>query len=288
MASGPGVLYVVATPIGNLEDLTFRALRILKEVDLIAAEDTRRTSGLLAHYQIRQRLVSVREHNEARESPRLVRQLQGGRRIALVSDAGTPAIADPGARLVQAARAAGISVIAIPGPSAITAALSVSGLNTSEFSFLGFPPASGSIRHAWFDRLPTIKHAIVFFEAPHRVARTLADLANILVNRPIYLNREMTKINEECVVRPINGQSSFDIRSQGELTIVVAPESGEPCENVGESTLDLIGRLIESGLFQAEEATSIAAARDALPNKVVKKAWKKYLLLVKRQRQSAT
>src|SRR5689334_22535787 len=134
MAPGPGVLYVVATPIGNLEDLTFRALRILKEVDVIAAEDTRRTSRLLAHYQIQKRLISVREHNEARESPRLIRQLASGLSIALVSDAGTPAIADPGARLVRAAHEAGLPVIAIPGPSALTATLSVSGLVTGEFT----------------------------------------------------------------------------------------------------------------------------------------------------------
>src|SRR5262252_10069973 len=138
MTSTPGTLYVVATPIGNLEDLTFRALRVLREVDLIAAEDTRRSIKLLNHYEIRKPLVSLHEHNETRESSRLVSKLLQGQTVALVSDAGTPAIADPGARLVHAARESGIRVVPIPGPSAITAALSVSGLECREFVFMGF------------------------------------------------------------------------------------------------------------------------------------------------------
>ena len=219
MSSPSGVLYVVATPIGNLEDLTFRALRILQEVDLIAAEDTRRTARLLAHYQISKPLTSLREHNEARETPRLVQQLRAGSRVALVSDAGTPAIADPGARFVRDARAAGVSIVPIPGPSAITAALSISGLQASAFTFLGFPPASGSSRRHWFERLAQVEDVVVFFEAPHRVHRTLADLADISVNRPIYVHREITKVHEYF------GESteSEPIVDRGEFTIVVGP-----------------------------------------------------------------
>src|SRR5580765_3703242 len=136
-----GTLFVVATPIGNLEDLTFRALRTLKEVDLIAAEDTRRTAKLLAHYEIRKPLVSLREHNEARQSPRLLDRIAAGERIALVSDAGTPGIADPGARLVRAAHERRLQVVPIPGPSALVTAMSVSGYEADQFVFAGFPPA---------------------------------------------------------------------------------------------------------------------------------------------------
>src|SRR5580765_2190222 len=149
----PGTLCVVATPIGNLEDLTFRALRTLREVDVIAAEDTRRTAKLLAHYEIRKSMVSLHEHNETRESPRLVARMLTGESIALVSDAGTPGIADPGATLVSAARAAGVPIVPIPGPSAIAAALSVSGVSGSEFLFAGFPPSSGQAREEWLDQV---------------------------------------------------------------------------------------------------------------------------------------
>ena len=149
----PGLLFVVATPVGNLEDLTFRALRVLREVDLIAAEDTRRTAKLLAHYDVRTSVVSLHEHNEFREAPRLVRRLESGTNIAVVSDAGTPAIADPGARLVRLARAHGIKVVPIPGASAVTAALSVAGVTEPEFVFAGFPPSHGKAREDWFEGL---------------------------------------------------------------------------------------------------------------------------------------
>src|SRR5262245_47875860 len=164
-----GTLFVVATPIGNLEDLTFRALRTLKEVDLIAAEDTRRTSNLLARYEVRKPLVSLREHNEHRESDRLVAQLLAGKSIALVSDAGTPAISDPGALLVRRARSRGVRVVPIPGPSAVAAALSVAGLTSEHFVFMGFPPSSGKARSAWFESARIETRPIVFFEAPHRI-----------------------------------------------------------------------------------------------------------------------
>src|SRR5665647_818468 len=179
----PGTLFVVATPIGNLEDLTFRARRILGEVDLIAAEDTRRTSKLLAHYEIRKPMVSLREHNEVRESPRLVVRMQAGESVALVTDAGTPGIADPGARLVKAARAGGVNIVPIPGPSAVVTAMSVSGAEAPEFSFFGFPPPKGTERKTWFRRLAETAHPSVFFEAPHRIEKTLSDCADYLVNQ---------------------------------------------------------------------------------------------------------
>jgi 16S rRNA (cytidine1402-2'-O)-methyltransferase len=284
MSARPGVLYVVATPIGNLEDLTFRALRTLKEVDLIAAEDTRRTSRLLAHYEIAKPLTSLREHNEARETPRLIEKLRSGSRIALVSDAGTPAIADPGARLVRAARVAGLRVVPIPGPSAVTAALSVSGLTTAEFTFLGFPPASGSARRDWFEGLSQFNQTIVFFEAPHRVDRTITELQQQLVNRPIYVHREITKIHEEYSESPIKNVNSL---ARGELTIVVGPLVPKSAAPAPDSALNLVGRLIESLVFNTEDAQAIASSVSGVPLATIRKAWKKRQILVKRQNETS-
>ena len=217
----PGTLFVVATPIGNLEDLTFRALRVLREVDLIAAEDTRRTAKLLAHYEIRKSMVSLHEHNEHRETPRLIERIQGGATVALVTDAGTPGISDPGSKLVERAHAAGLHVVPVPGPSAVTAALSVSGVDGSTFLFLGFPPSSGAARSRWIDRLAEESSPVVFFEAPHRIRRTVTALI-AKVNRPIFIHRELTKIHEQLAVSPSmtnwpeRGQgSAFDRRCEG-------------------------------------------------------------------------
>src|SRR5262245_24920051 len=163
----PGTLFVVATPIGNLEDVTVRALRVLREVSLIAAEDTRRTSRLLARYAIPTPTTSLHEHNERAKSSSLIRRLQEGADVALVSDAGTPGVSDPGGRLIQAAIEAGIRVVPVPGPSAALAALTVSGLSTESFTFLGFPPTRSHDRKLWFDRARSIGGTIVFFEAPH-------------------------------------------------------------------------------------------------------------------------
>jgi 16S rRNA (cytidine1402-2'-O)-methyltransferase len=218
----PGTLFVVATPIGNLEDLTFRAVRTLREVDLIAAEDTRRTAKLLAHCDIRKPMVSLREHNEHREAPRLVARLARGENIALVSDAGTPGIADPGARLVKAARQAGILAVPIPGPSAITAALSVAGIESSEFVFMGFPPPKGSERARWLERLKTEPRLVVAFEAPHRIARTISDIAIVSTKQPILLLREITKINYSLVEWSIR-EPGIEVKQLGEFVIVVPP-----------------------------------------------------------------
>ena len=287
MPSGlsPGVLYVVATPIGNLEDFTFRALRTLKEVDLIAAEDTRRTAKLLAHYGISKPVVSLREHNESRETPRLVDKLLSGTRIALVSDAGTPAIADPGARLVRAALARGVTVSPIPGPSAVTAALSVSGLLSSEFVFVGFPPATGAERRRWFERVSQEPRAVVLFEAPHRIERTLADLDLFTVKRHKSIYREITKINEELVTTP-----NFTVA--GEFTVVVAPEEeileAPQNEIAAETRRRLIGRTIESGLFDDSELPTIVAALAGCSAHSAAKLIKKHRIMVKRQTSSPT
>src|SRR5215510_6899047 len=194
-----GTLFIVAPPIGNLEDITVRALRVLREVALIAAEDTRRTAHLLARHAIATKTTSLHEHNEHQKTASLVERLRAGESIALVSDAGTPTVSDPGGELIAAAIAAGIRVEPIPGPSAILAALAASGLPHDSFTFLGFPPIKGKERRVWFERLKTVGRTVVFFEAPHRIARTLEELASKIGNRPIFLGRELTKSHEELV-----------------------------------------------------------------------------------------
>ena len=216
-----GILYVVATPIGNLEDVTLRALRILREVSLIAAEDTRRTARLLQHYSISPRTTSLHEHNEREKTPQLIERLRAGDSIALVSDAGTPLISDPGQTLVGAARAAGIRDESIPGPSAVMAALSSSGLPTTEVVFLGFPPIRSKDRKVWFDDLQHQGRLAVLFEAPHRIRRTLTDLgASLGVDREIAVGRELTKAYEELVVQPISHHLEHFAVPKGEFTIL--------------------------------------------------------------------
>lgn len=223
----PGILYVVATPIGNLEDVTLRALRTLREVSLIAAEDTRRTSRLLQHYSISTPATSLHEHNERAKTPRLIAQLAAGQSIALVSDAGTPAISDPGARLVTAAHAAGITVVPVPGPSAVTAAVSAAGVESTGFVFLGFPPDRSKARKEWFERLGREDLAVVLYEAPHRIERTLKDLAATLGTRNVAIGRELTKTYEFFGIRPILEWVEAPPPARGEFVLVVMPpESG--------------------------------------------------------------
>jgi 16S rRNA (cytidine1402-2'-O)-methyltransferase len=219
-----GILYVVATPIGNLEDVTLRALRILREVSLIAAEDTRRTARLLQHYSISTRTTSLHAHNEREKTPPLVDRLRAGESIALVSDAGTPLISDPGQTLVAAARAAGIRVESIPGPSAVMAALASSGLPTAEFTFLGFPPTRSKDRRVWLDGLASQTRLAVFFEAPHRIRRTLNDMSTRLgADRPVAIGRELTKAHEELVIKPISQHLEYFVEPKGEFTVLVPP-----------------------------------------------------------------
>jgi 16S rRNA (cytidine1402-2'-O)-methyltransferase len=219
-----GILYVVATPIGNLEDVTLRALRMLREVSLIAAEDTRRTARLLQHYSISTRTTSLHEHNERSKTPQLVDRLRAGESIALVSDAGTPLISDPGQTLVAAARAAGIRVESIPGPSAIMAALAASGLQTREFVFLGFPPIRSKDRRVWLADVGAQTRLAVFFEAPHRIRRTLVDLGDTLgPEREIAICRELTKAHEESVIWPIRQHLDYFTEPRGEFTVIVPP-----------------------------------------------------------------
>ena len=230
-----GTLFVVATPIGNLEDLTLRAKKVLEQVSLIACEDTRVTGKLLRRFQITTKMLSYHEHNELQRTPELVARLEEGSDIALVSDAGTPLVSDPGYRLVRAARERGISVRAVPGPSAPIAALSVSGLPTSPVTFIGFVPTKGAPRRRALEAAGKAPGTIVLFESAGRIARTLALLAEELGARPAVLLREMTKRYEEHregtlveLAEAMEGE-----RLRGELTLVIGPERPAPPVDIG-------------------------------------------------------
>jgi 16S rRNA (cytidine1402-2'-O)-methyltransferase len=222
----PGTLYVVATPIGNLEDVTFRALRVLREVAVIAAEDTRRTARLLQHYSISTPTTSLHEHNERVRSRTLVARLQAGESVAVVSDAGTPVISDPGTLLVAAAHEAGIRVEPVPGPSAALAAVSASGLAADQILFVGFPPSRSNARKQWFRDLSRERRLIVFYEAPHRIRESLQDLLAEMGDRPVAVARELTKAHEELAVRPISQHISGIKDGRGEYTVVVSAFTG--------------------------------------------------------------
>jgi len=217
----PGTLFVVATPIGNLEDITVRALRILREATLIAAEDTRRTAHLLARHAIATPTTSLHEHNEAAKSASLVARLLNGENIALVSDAGTPTVSDPGGRLIRAAIDAGVRVEPVPGASAVLAALAASGLPTATFAFMGFPPTRSTERKLWFQRLLAVGGTVVFFEAPHRIRATLDELQRLAGDCEVAVARELTKIHEQLVRGPISTVSDRLQDPCGELTVVI-------------------------------------------------------------------
>ena len=255
-----GVLYVVATPIGHLEDITLRALRILKTVALVAAEDTRRTGNLLRHYDIHTPILSVHAHNEHARVPKLVGRLAAGESIALVTDAGTPGVSDPGAVLVAAAREAGLRIEPIPGASAVIAALSAAGLKTDGFVFLGFAPIKSKARKTWLETAAELSRsrAVIFFEAPHRLHRTLEDLV-LLVKRPIMAGRELTKVHEELVFgTPAELIAMFEA-PQGEFTLIIPPHNSSeelPIEASDETIVELFGQITESGTTGSKRETA--------------------------------
>lgn len=218
-----GTLYVVATPIGNLEDLTLRALRVLREVDLIAAEDTRRTRTLLARFEIATPVTSYFELNKQRKGPELIGRLQGGKSVALVTDAGTPGISDPGFLLVKEARAAGVRVIPVPGPSAVTTALSAAGIPADRFVFEGFLPVKPGRRLSRLRALKELETPVVLYEAPHRLLKTLGAIGEVFGEVPLVVARELTKQFEEIRVGPPSEQLAHfrDRAIKGEFTIVI-------------------------------------------------------------------
>jgi len=219
-----GTLYIVSTPIGNLEDITLRAVRILKEVDLIAAEDTRHTGLLLRHFGIQKPLTSYFEGNELKKKEWILSRLNQGDRIALVSDAGTPGISDPGFRLIQVAIENLIPIVPIPGPSAVITALSVSGLPTDAFLFKGFLPHKSKKRKDLLKQLEETKETLIFYESPHRLFETIKDVVEILGDREMVLTRELTKIYEEVLrgkVSEIQNQIG-ERKLKGEITLVIS------------------------------------------------------------------
>jgi 16S rRNA (cytidine1402-2'-O)-methyltransferase len=223
------MLYLVATPIGNLEDITLRALRVLREVDLIACEDTRHTRKLLTHYQIATPLISYHQHNEYERTLELVNKMASGLTLALVSDAGMPLVADPGFRLVSEALMRGLAVVPIPGASAFITALAASGLPTNDFLFAGFLPSKQMARRARLVKLSAIHTTLIFYEAPHRIKQTLEDACDVLGNRQCALARELTKLHEEFL-RGSLPDVTVRLKGRevkGEIVLLIAPPDGE-------------------------------------------------------------
>ena len=275
---GSGCLYLVATPIGNLEDITVRAIRILKEANLIACEDTRQTQKLLHHYGIRKEMVSYHEHNELTRSPELVIELEQGAQIALVSDAGTPGISDPGHRLVTLCLRHHIPVVPIPGPSALVAALAASGLPTEEFLFVGFLPARAGARRKALDALKTESRTLIFYEAPHRVVETLADALEILGARPAVIAREVTKIHEEFLRGPLAEllESARKRAPRGEITLLIGPGDPQMQQvDVNMSLKERVAQLEAEGGVDRKAALKQAARERGLAKR---EAYKQLLL----------
>jgi 16S rRNA (cytidine1402-2'-O)-methyltransferase len=273
-----GKLYLVATPIGNLEDVTFRAIRLLKEVDLIACEDTRQTQKLLNHYGIHKRQVSYHEHNEHERAVELVAELEKGASIALVSDAGTPLLSDPGARLVRECVERGIPVIPIPGANSLLAALSASGIPCEQFLFAGFLPARQGERRRALAKLALENVTLVFFEAPHRIAAALRDAAEILGPRTAALARELTKIHEEFIRGSLRELSErFESHAvKGELTLVVGPPQVEDKSAISrERTIrERVEEIMKAEGLDRKAALKKAAREAGLPRR---EAYKKLL-----------
>jgi 16S rRNA (cytidine1402-2'-O)-methyltransferase len=266
-----GILYLVATPIGNLEDISYRAIRILKEADVIACEDTRRTRTLLDHYGIRSPLVSYHEHNESRRAAEIVTSLLEGKKVALVSDAGSPLVSDPGYRLVRQAVAHDIRIEVLPGACALVAALSGSGLATDAFHFAGFLPAKTSQRRKVLESLKDEEATLLFYEAPHRVLATLEDIESVLGARPVVLAREMTKVHEEFLrgtAAEVREALQARPSVKGEITLVVGrPESPAVDEKPLE---EAVTELIAAGIPRMEAIKSVARRRGLAKREVYK------------------
>ncbi|RLB11544.1 MAG: 16S rRNA (cytidine(1402)-2'-O)-methyltransferase [Deltaproteobacteria bacterium] len=255
-----GILYVVSTPIGNLEDITLRAIRILREVDMIAAENISRTRVLLNHYDIKKELISYRRENQKGITQRIIKSLNSGYKIALVSDAGTPGISDPGSYLVSKVMQEGLKVVPIPGVSAITAAISVSGMSQQGFVFIGFLPSTTGKRKKRLNSLKSEILPVIIFEAPHRLIKTLREIRDIMGNREIVLLKELTKLHEHItrghiddILKRLEG---MDIK--GEYVIIVSGKSGEPLDRVDEESLFLMDRMLRDGLSTRDVANIIS------------------------------
>ncbi|MDD2486560.1 MAG: 16S rRNA (cytidine(1402)-2'-O)-methyltransferase [bacterium] len=265
-----GCLYVCGTPIGNLEDISLRALKILRQVDLVAAEDTRHTRKLLNHYDIKVELISYHEHNRYERGRELVGRITDGLQVALVSDAGMPGISDPGHDLIAAVLKAGLAVIPIPGPTAAVTALVVSGLKTDRFAFTGFLPRKRNERLAEIERLKSYPYTMIFYEAPHRLKATLKDMHEVLGNRNASVARELTKLYEENLRMPLQSlREHFENNEpRGEITLIVEG-AGEGSLSYAPADIDLdelLQQLLAGGLSKSEAARE-AASRTGLPRR---------------------
>jgi len=266
----PGTLYVVATPIGNLEDITLRALRVLREADLIACEDTRQSGKLLAHFGIAKPTLSYHEHNEAARARELIAKLQAGASIALVSDAGTPLVSDPGYRLVTAAIEAGISVIPVPGASALLGALAAAGLPTDAFRFGGFLPAKPSQRRKALEEVQAERCTLVYYEAPHRILETLTDIETVLGDRPVVVARELTKLHEEFLrgtATEVRAQLAARPSVKGEITLLI----GKGATAAASTPIDQAVRELEQqGMPRMDAIKQVARERGLSKREVYK------------------
>lgn len=267
-------LYVVGTPIGNLEDITLRALETLRCVDVVAAEDTRRTGRLLSHFGIKKRLLSCHEHNEKKRAAQLVEWIRAGRKVALVSDAGMPSVSDPGYALVVAVLADGLPVVPVPGVSAVTTALSVAGLPTDSFLFVGFSPRKALQRRRVIEDLSGEDRTLVFFESPRRVVALLEDIGRVMGERRVVLAREMTKRYEEFlrgslsdVLDMLRGRQAI----RGEVTLLVAPDSRSPAIDAEALDDEIVSRL-EHGLPLSEVSRQVAGVLGISKNLVYRRA----------------
>ena len=266
-----GCLYVVATPIGNLEDMTYRAVRVLQEVALIAAEDTRHSRKLLDHYAIKTALISYHEHNEVARAEQLLERLQQGDSLALISDAGTPCIADPGYRLVSRCQAAGVQVVAVPGPSALVAALSIAGLPTDAFRFIGFLPAKSHGRRQILEQLLDERQTVACYEAPHRLQAALQDVVEICgADRQLSVARELTKRHEELFAgTAAEALTHFSAeRIRGELVLLLGPAAQRKPEG---TVREALTRLHEASELSWKQIVKQVAKEFGLPGSEVYK-----------------
>ncbi len=265
-----GRLYVVATPIGNLEDITLRALKVLSQVDLIAAEDTRHTGRLLAAHALKTRLISYHEHNEQQRTPELIQKLEAGLQLALVTDAGTPTVSDPGYRLVEKAAQNNIPVVPLPGPSAAVAALSAAGLPTDCFTFVGFPARKKNKRLIQLNKLASLPHAVVFYQSPHRMKEFLIEIQKVFGDRQAVLARELTKIHEEFI-RDTLGRiaAKLEQRKQvkGECTLIVG--GAAPPEPAQADIETVIQAAVAEQDRSLSDLAKVLAKRLGVPRKVV-------------------
>jgi 16S rRNA (cytidine1402-2'-O)-methyltransferase len=252
-------LYIIATPIGNLEDITYRAVRILGEVDLIAAEDTRHSLKLLNHFGISKPLTSYFDHNQQFKGERILNALRRGKSVALISDAGTPCISDPGFLLVRDAVAENIPVVPVPGACAAIAALSASGLPTDSFTFAGFPPSRQGKRRTFLSGMLALPGTLVLYEAPHRLIETLNDIREVMGERQVIVARELTKIYEECIRGSASEVIAFVSQDivRGEVVILIAPGEATPLET--EPLENVLGRLMADGTLSVKDAAKKAA-----------------------------